>query len=352
MPHELDYNASTGRRAIFSVGETPWHREGIVIAEAPSFAEALRLSGTDYEVALRPLFITSNSGDAMQTPIGKAVVRTDRIAMEDSDILSIVGDGYTPLQNRDAFSVLEPLLDKGVAQLETGGSLRGGRDAWMMVKFNIDDPVVQEVFTDEVVPFGLITNNHSGTHRALALMTPIRVVCANTLGQALVNHKNRADVIGVAHRGNARIRMVEAAERLFGSITDRYHRIATHYKLMKETIMTVEEFTKTVMDVAAPLPPDLHTPDGQHLTSRGYDLAYAVAKKRRDAIAEKWENGIGHTGNHSAWEAYNAAVEVIDHDAELFRVRGSRVASMIAGRLVEKKTVILNSIAMHCMKAK
>lgn len=363
MAHELDRNSATGSAAMFSVRQTPWHNEGVLLTEAPSLEQAMILAGCNYEVGLRPLFVNEGGaegqagdgstganmqvfgGTTTRTPMGKAVVRLDRGTVLADDVLAIVGDGYRPLQNRDAFAVLEPLLDKGVAHLETGGTLRGGKDAWMLIRFDIDDPVVKEVFAKEIVPFGLVTNNHTAEARALVMQTPIRVVCANTLGSALVGWKDRADVIAVSHRGDARVRLVEAAEKLFGGIVERYRTIAEHYRNMKATILTVDQFIEHVLDNASALPPDPHTPGAEHFTSKGYDIALAAAEKRRAEITTKWTEGAGHTGDHSAWEAYNGAVEVIDHDASLFRVRGSRVSSMIGGRLLAKKERVLNSLA-------
>lgn len=348
MAHELDINSATGKSAMFSVRETPWHREDIVVADAPTYAEALRLAGVDFDVVARPVHVQMADGAMSQSPMGKAIVRLDRGTTLGEAVLSVVGDQYEPLQNRDAFGVLEPLLDKGVAHLETGGCLRGGRDVWMLVRFDIADPVVQEVFADEVVPFGLITNNHAGEARALVMQTPIRVVCANTLGQALVGWKDRTDVVAVSHRGDARVKMVDAAERMFGQIVERYHIIAEQYRAMRSRILTVDEFVKSVLDEASPLPGKAFTPDADHLTARGYDLAVAASEKRRDAIRHAWTDGAGHKADHSAWEAYNGAVEVIDHDSELFRTRGSRVASLLGGRLLERKSAVLNAVAALC----
>jgi len=344
VAHELDRNTKTGRLAMFSVRETPWHREGIVLNEAPSLADALTLAGADYEVGTRPVFVQEPDGTFSRSTTGQAIVRLDRATTLGEAVFKLVGDDYVPLQNRDAFGVLEPLLDKGVAKLETGGTLRDGRDVWMLVRFDIDDPVVREVFADEVVPFGLITNNHSGEARAIVMQTPVRVVCANTLGAALVGWQNRGEVIKVSHRGDARVRLIDAATTLFGGIVERYHTIAETYRDLKDRILTVEQFTSSVLDIAAPLPEKAFTLRGQHLTGRGYDAAYEAAESRRDRISYMWHNGAGHHADNSAWEAYNAAVEVIDHDADLFRTRGSRVAALIGGRLVQKKTEVLNAL--------
>lgn len=344
MAHELDRNERNGKSAMFSVRQTPWHREGVILNQAPTFDEALVLAGVDFEVGLKPLFVTDGADGYVKSPTCKAIYRMDRDEKLGDAILSVVTDKYAPLQNRDAFGTLLPLLDKGVAHLETGGSLRNGGDTWMLVRFDIDDPVVREVFAAETVPFGLITNNHTGRASCEIMETPIRVVCANTLAAALGSGKQ----VKVAHRGDARVRLVDEAEKLWGGIIERYQVIAESYRVMKATILEVDEFVQAVLDNAAPLPKLAFTPEGEHLTSRGYDAAFAAAEKRRTAITEKWEGGVGHVGDHSAWEAYNAAVEVIDHDVTLFRTRGSRVASLLGGRLAERKTLVLNAVNELC----
>lgn len=343
MAHELD--RTNGRGSMFSVKQTPWHQEGVILNEAPTLDEAMVLSGTNFEVGTRPVYLAEADGSFSKSTTGQAIVRLDRSETLGEAVFKLVGDDYVPLQNRDAFGVLEPLLDQGVAKLETGGSLRGGRDVWMLVRFDVKDPVVQEVFANEVVPFGLITNNHSGQAKARIKKTPIRVVCANTLGMAF---NDGWEDIAVSHRGNAKVRLVDAAENMFGGIVERYRRIAEQYKAMKQTYLTVEEFTRTVLDVAAPLPGKLDTLNTEHLSIRGYDARYEARTAQRDAITTAWTNGRGHTGNHSAWEAYNGAVEVIDHDTELFRTRGSRVAAILSGRLVQAKDRVLNAVATLC----
>ncbi|GIW50921.1 MAG: hypothetical protein KatS3mg081_0276 [Gemmatimonadales bacterium] len=57
-------------------------------------------------------------------------------------------------------SDLAALIDNGLADIETAGALRGGR-VWMLVRFKLTDPAVSEVFAEEVVPYGLLSNNHA-----------------------------------------------------------------------------------------------------------------------------------------------------------------------------------------------
>jgi phage/plasmid-like protein (TIGR03299 family) len=329
--------------AMFAVGETPWHREGVLLNEAPSFEEAMRLSGTDYEVRLVPIYVDDHAEGAVrgisykEVPLARATLRVDR-----NTVLNTVGLDYRPLQNRDAFEVLTPLLDNGVAKLETGGTLREGADAWMLVRFAIDDPVVRDILGDEVVPFGLISNNHTCGRRAQVKMTPVRVVCANTLGMA---HRGSGDAIFVRHVGDARLKIVDAATKMFEGIVERYRTIAEQYRLMKETRFTVDQFTATVLDVLAPLP---EAKDKE--AKSGFDRALANAEAKRRVLTTAWTGGKGHKADHSAWEAYNGAVETIDHDDDTYTVRGSRALALLDGRLGTAKDEVLESIMVECKK--
>lgn len=346
MSHDLADNKNTGRLAYFGVGDSAWHREGFTVDTPPSYEEAARLGGYDYDVRVVPMYtkidlpMKEGLGEYKQTERGMAIMRTDTWT-----VLGTASDAYSPLLNMDAFLPAVPLLDKGVATIETGGTLKDGRDAWLLLRFKVDDPVVQEVFTDEIVPFALFTNNHTGARRAICMETPIRVVCANTLGFA-IQGMSRDRAIFVVHRGDAKVKMLEAAERLFGGLVERYHTIAEHYRTLKQTIITVEQFTKAVLDTLAPLPAD-----GDEfarvkavMSKRGFDTMMNRALDRRAALTNLWIGGKGHTGDGSSWEAYNGAVEAIDHDNELFPVRGSRVEALAFGRLVDKKEKVLRNL--------
>ncbi len=338
MAHELD-RLEDGTAAIFSVAKTPWHREGTVLTEAPSLEEALRIGGLDFEVDLRPIYTRTDPipglpefGEYLRVEDAFATVRSDR-----DTTLGVVSDRYTPLQNRDAFGVLEPLLDAGLASLETGGAIRGGRDVWMMVQFHIDSPVVLEVFADEVVPYGVISNNHSGQRKVVVQETPIRIVCDNTLGAAL---KDRRRAIGIRHTASVEARTVEAARQLWGSLIERYSIVARQYRALKARHLDTARFRRLVLDVVSPLPASLERPG---LTPRQEGARDRVIA-RRDRLAQLWEEGDGHQGDRSAWEAYNAVTQSIDHDVDLWRVRGSRAEALLSGRLVDIKDRVLTTL--------
>jgi phage/plasmid-like protein (TIGR03299 family) len=336
MPGELD-RRSDGKGAMFSVGSTPWHREGEVLKSPPkTVEEALKSAGLDFEVDLQPIFVRSGSG-LSEVSDQVATYRTDR-----GDILGIVGTRYRPLQNRDAFRVLEPLVDKGLAAFETAGSLRGGCDVWMLMRFNVDDPVVRDTFAEEVVPFGLLSNNHAGKRRVMLQETPIRVVCANTLGAAHQTAQ-KGKAFQVRHTVNVELRTIEAARLLWAALIERYRAVASQYAALRQIFLDDDAFRTLVLDEVAPI-------SDQWLRSRArrqQQKALERARQRRAFIRNLWLEGPGHRGDGSAWEAYNAAVQALDHAILLWPGGTSRVASLLEGSLGAAKQRVLDGLLLH-----
>lgn len=329
---------------MFSVKETPWHELGEVLAGAPTMRDALSLGGLDFDVELDPMIATFiQNGVTMNVPVPDAfaVRRTDR-----NDVLGTVGPSYHALQNRDAFAVLEPLVDAGIATIETGGSLRGGRDVWMMVKFNIDDAKVRDILRDEVEPFGLISNNHNGTRKVVVQETPIRVVCANTLGFAL---RKLTKAITVRHTSNVKERTIDAAAQLFGDITKRYQAIADQYAAMKATTLSEKQFAAVVLDVIAPLPGEPKERK-DNIAKAAHERATDRAMVKRNRLTDLWTDGDGHVGDMSAWEAYQGAVQSLDHDADIWK-SDNRLESLFDGQLSKWKQDVVEAVVNLCVAA-
>lgn len=237
-----------------------------------------------------------------------------------------------------------------MVRLETGGVLRSGADIWMLGRFAIErfGPVVREVFADEVVPYCLFSNNHSGRRTACVTLTPIRVVCANTLGFA----ERRGDVgtdrmIKVSHTGDAP-KKIEAAESLLGALVERFEAVATQYRRLKATRLPEPAFTRLVLDEVAP---DPRRQANFNPEARTAELVLGRAERKRQEVRRLWDDGAGHTGDRSAWEAYNAVVEAIDHNAELWPVRGGayRTASLLEGNLLALKQNVLANLSRYTL---
>lgn len=185
---------SANVETMMYVRETPWHGLGTMVQEAPNSAEALKLAGLDWEVKPTDIILGGDYGNVIEGH--KANVRTS-----DGAVLGIVTDRYKVVQNAEAFSFTDSLVG-GDVRYETAGSLHGGRKVWMLAKLPSET-----VVGDEVTPYMCFTNSHDGTGAIQVCMTPIRVVCNNTLNIALNTAKRKWST---KHMGNIEEKMHEA----------------------------------------------------------------------------------------------------------------------------------------------
>lgn len=161
---------------MFSARERPWHGLGTIVEEQLTAADALRESGLDWKVEKHPIFVEGESGSYVEVP-GKYANRRD----SDGRVLGVVGEQYQILQNEDAFSFADALVDSGDAKYETAGSLRDGRRVWLMMTL----PEGVKVAGDDIDIFIALANSHDGSQAVTVMATPIRVVCQNTLNLAI-----------------------------------------------------------------------------------------------------------------------------------------------------------------------
>ncbi len=125
---------------------------------------------------------------------------------------------------------------------------------------------------------------------------------------------------------------MEPAQQLFAGVVDRFEALTKHYRLLKNTRLTGEMFRKLVTGVVA-LDPRLDPKFNPE--AKLADLMVERAERKASKVFRLWGSGKGHTGDRSAWEPYNAAAEILDHNRELFPTRSGayRTAPILPGRL-------------------
>lgn len=188
MSHEVE--------SMFSVRETPWHGLGTIVQDAPTSAEALKLAGLDWTVESKPVYIDGN----VQVPGYCANVRSS-----DNSVLGIVSQRYSIVQNSEAFEFTDSLIGDTV-HYETAGSLRNGKTIWLLAKME-----GRKILGDAVDPYICFTNSHDGLGSIKVCMTPIRVVCNNTLNLALSRHSRSWST---RHIGDVSSKLEEAQRTL------------------------------------------------------------------------------------------------------------------------------------------
>lgn len=160
---------------MFYTRTKPWHGLGTMVEEAPTSEAALELAGLNWQVIQKNLV----TDEGIKVPGFKANLRET-----DNQVLGVVTDRYKVVQNEEAFAFTDALLGEGVTY-ETAGSLQNGRRTWILAKL----PARYIISGDEVTPYLVFMNSHDGSGSIKAAMTPIRVVCQNTLNLALSKAK-------------------------------------------------------------------------------------------------------------------------------------------------------------------
>lgn len=178
---------------MMSVKETPWHRIGTVLPQAPSIEEALVAAKLDWTVEKTKIQLV----DAQGNPIKHSgVIDKHAIMRSDSkEFLGVVGTGYTPLQNREAFDFFDPFIKDDSVHLETAGSLRGNKIVWVMGK--IQNSVGEAVKGDPINRYVLLCHGHDGSMSVRVGFTDVRVVCQNTMNMAF--NSKASQLIRIKH---------------------------------------------------------------------------------------------------------------------------------------------------------
>jgi len=294
MAHELE--TQNGVASFASFREPAWHGLGTVFTEEKTTAEMLAAANlNNWNVRLVDVEIPNNlSSDKSY----QYVVRTNPTNNTQTDVLGVVGERYVPLQNEELFSFGDNILDGG-GRWETAGSIKGGRVVFGSLALERETVLDPNGVADKVKTYLLINTSHDGSIAIQASITPVRVVCANTLNLALGSKKNKIKQsfkIRHTQTANGKVQIAREALGLANAYMDAFDVMA---KAMIEKEITAQQFNDIVL------------------------AAYPKPEKDSKGAIKKWENKVDvindiYTGQFngmiagSAWGAFNALTERLD----------------------------------------
>jgi phage/plasmid-like protein (TIGR03299 family) len=156
---------------FFGALRPAWHRKGVVLAEPTSATDAYSLLGP-YTVALDPL--VTQYGMPVSA---KAIVRAPTHDEPIRRVFGVVSDRYKLITPEDIVEAYDRYVNKPV---ETMAALKHG--AVFLLSTKLPD---YDVNGDEIENYMLVDNWMTGTGACHVRVTPIRVVCQNTLSMAI-----------------------------------------------------------------------------------------------------------------------------------------------------------------------
>jgi len=276
---------------MFSTREKPWHGLGTVVEEAPASADALRLAGLDWNVVQKDIFANHGKVDGY-----KANVRDI-----DNQVLGVVTDRYKVIQNVDAFAFTDELLGEGV-RYETAGSLQGGKKVWLLARL----PREYIISGERITPYLVFSNTHDGSGAVRVAITPVRVVCNNTLNLALDTASRSFSMI---HAGDIKGKINEARQTLFMADTYMEHlgKEFEHLRKVKLTDQQVKEY----IEVLLPIEKDASM------------LAAKNTRRLREDLRARYYDApdLKNVGGNNAYRFINAVSDFATHASPIRRTK-------------------------------
>jgi phage/plasmid-like protein (TIGR03299 family) len=301
MPHEIAIK--DGKPMMMYVGETPWHKLGAQLNSPPKTAkEVIDAANLDWEVSKKPVY-AFDGGTGCAVPGYYATVREDLWGKPDCEPFGLVGEEYNVLQNREAFSFFDPIIETGRVTYETAGALGRGERVWMLAKV---DGAIKIKGSDEIKRYLLLSNGHDGRTALKIKFTPVRVVCQNTLNYAVALGR---DVMR-SHHGRGMDRRIENAQEAVGLILNEYDSLSRHYTRFAEVQMNTDLLGRYLGEVFPLLKRRTNQRD------RSYQEAIARTNHLRQTSERLFIEGQGNRQpaiKGTLWAAYNGVTELVDH---------------------------------------
>ena len=283
MAHELEM--INGEAQMAYVGDLPWHGLGTKVDKDLTPDQFQKVAGLDWEVEKQPL--VTATGVSIKNK--EALVRTS-----DNSVLDVVGTGWNPVQNSEAFEFFHDYVMAGDMEMHTAGSLKDGQMVWALAKTKESFELFNGDQTDN---YFLFTNPHQFGKSINIRMTPIRVVCNNTLTLSL--SQNTDKMVTVNHRKAFDPNMVKEQMGIAREKMEQYKSMAAFLGKKPATGENVIQYFNEVFGAPAKEKENGVLP----FTSRNAKIAMENLQTQPGA----------NFAQGSWWQAFNSVTYMTDH---------------------------------------
>ncbi len=281
MAHLIDSMAYTG--------PTPWHGLGNILPPLQSLDVWLQAAGMDWTIEQSDVLYQGSPDNPILHiyPDSKVLYRSDTLAP-----LSVVSQRYNVVQPHEVLHFYQDLVEAGGFELETAGSLKGGRKLWALAKTGQD---LMLKGGDLVKSYLLLATSCDGTLCTTAQFTSVRVVCNNTLQVAV---GNQSAAIKVPHSTQFD---ASAVKQALGLGVSQWDHFSQHAKALSQRPVAPQEALSFFSDLLA-----------QPVEEESIVLTRPVQR-----LHELYQGaGMGAelaSSHNTAWGLVNAVTEYVDH---------------------------------------
>jgi phage/plasmid-like protein (TIGR03299 family) len=306
---QIETMAFTGTQSPWGVGES--------VSNELSPTQMMEKAGCNWRVEKVPTY-ADFGGEKIPTGM-EALVRDS-----DNKVLTQVGGNWEPCQNEQAFEFFNEYCLEGGMEMNTAGSLKGGKMVWALAKIKESFDVVKG---DQVDSYLLFSNPHEYGKSIDIRFTPIRVTCMNTLAMAL---KGRAiNGAKVNHRRAFDANHVKTTLGIAHEKFEQYKEVAQYLSTKRFTAESLIKYYNEVFPRTYRGKNPVSVSEYKDLTTNG-QKAFDVLQTQPGAAL----------GEGSWWQALNSVTYLTDH--EMGRSADTRMTSAWFGSNQTRKQVAVS----------
>ena len=323
MSHEVEMVNGVAQMAY--AGEKPWHGLGVEVSNDLTPNQIMRKAGLDWSVEKVPLYFTNRGGKAISVN-KQALVRST-----DQKVLDVIGDDWNPVQNEDAFEFFSEYVLAGDMEMNTAGSLKGGKNVFALAKVKESFSILGE---DQVDSYLLFSNPHEYGKAIDVRFTPVRVVCNNTLTFSL--QAASKNFVKLNHRSKFDADMVK---QQMGLASEKFAK----YKEMAEFLSTKKFSVESLINYYNEVFPHTYSKDKE---VKGIE---DLTKKAKAAMDVLYTQPGANFGEGTWWQALNSVTYMTDHT--MGRNAETRLQSAWFGQNQARKVKAVNKAVEYATAA-
>lgn len=319
MAHLLDN--SNDRINMAYVGEECWHGLGQRLSVGAPIDQWRVEAGLNWDAKRAQILFTEDNIDEVCNPLlmkGESTIlyRSDTKAQ-----LGIVSPSYKIVQPGEVLEFFRDVVARGDMNIETAGSLDGGRKVWALAKTNQDFRIMGQ---DKVEGYLLLATSFDGTLSTRAQFTSVRVVCNNTLQMSLKDAKG----ISIPHSSEFK---ADGVKIDLGILDGGFKQFEEQANMLANRRLTSKESMTYIMQV---LTGEI---DPEKLSTRAANTVKGV----HALYMGRGKGSSFRSAENTAWGALNAITEYVDH--EQGRNANNRFRSAQFGQGAEMKNKALDT---------
>jgi phage/plasmid-like protein (TIGR03299 family) len=295
-------------------------KEGKVVTGAESVAEAVEnlphvlKIPAKYDWPTGGVIMDDNGiGEGADTRLAEGMF----ITASEHGALGHVGKDYTVVQDADAFSFQDPLIERGIIHPVATGDVHGGKRHWLLSRFNEGDCDLQEGRGNDPLNTYLLTeNSHDGSCSLKSSLFVFRGACSN--GQVF---RTKLTSINLRHSPAVEWKMRQA-KAVLGMADRGLKSLIANFKAMAKRKLTKQEKAAYISTVLG-----IDVSGNKNLSTRSENILAEVA-----AVLDR---GTGVTNapasKNTLWGVYQGVTEYVNHRATVRGHEGKRIPSIWFG---------------------